>query len=40
MRAMWIGFAVAIIIAAAAGTILQYTGGESANRYSTGSTRL
>lgn len=40
MRAMWIGFAVAIIIAAAAGTILEFAGGDSANRYSTSSTRL
>ncbi len=40
MRAMWIGFATAIIIAAAAGTILQYTGGDSAHRYSTSNTRL
>jgi hypothetical protein len=37
---MWIGFAAAIIIAAAAGIILEISSGQFANGTSTSSTRL
>lgn len=40
MKAMWIGFAAAILIAAAAGVALNYYGVSSADRYSSSATRL
>lgn len=40
MRAMWIGFGLAIVIAVAAGVIVQELGPSSAQRYSTSNTRL
>jgi hypothetical protein len=40
MKAMWLGFAAAIAIAAAAGIALTYYGDSSAERFSTEDTRL
>jgi uncharacterized membrane-anchored protein YhcB (DUF1043 family) len=40
MRAMWLGFAVAIVIAIVAGYVVAQMGETSAQRYSTASTRL
>jgi hypothetical protein len=40
MKAMWLGFAAAILIAAAAGVALDYYGDSSAERFSAGDTRL
>jgi len=40
MRAMWLGFAAAIVIAIVAAGALTLTDGSSAQRYSSQSTRL
>ena len=40
MKAMWLGFAVAIAIAAIAGVALNEYGESSAERFSTADTRL
>ena len=40
MRAMWLGFAVAIVIAVIAGVSMNYFGDNAAERFSTSSTRL
>ena len=39
MRAMWMGFAAAIIIAIAAGVVMTTTGQSTAERFSSESTR-
>lgn len=40
MRAMWLGFAAAIVIAVVSGVVVNSTGDTAAERYSTESTRL
>jgi len=40
MRAMWFGFAAAIVIAVVSGVIVNNVGDSSAEAYSTESTRL
>lgn len=40
MRAMWLGFAAAIVIALIAGAIVTQIGDNTAARFSTTSTRL
>ena len=40
MKAMWMGFAAAILIAAAAGLALNHFSDSSAERYSVADTRL
>jgi len=40
MRAMWLGFAAAIVIAVVSGVLVNNAGDSSAERFSTESTRL
>lgn len=40
MRAMWLGFAAAVVIAVASGFVVNGLGDSSAERFSTESTRL
>lgn len=40
MKAMWLGFAAAILIAAAAGVAMSYYANSSAERYSVADTRI
>lgn len=40
MKAMWMGFAAAIILAVAAGVVLNATGQTSAERFATSNVRL
>jgi hypothetical protein len=40
MKSFWIGAAIAVVIAAIAGTTLNATGGSSAQKFSTPEVRL